>query len=301
MSARAILPVLLLLSFICYCRGQLQVGFYADTCPDAEATVRSVVTDAFNSDVNTASGLLRLHFHDCIVDGCDGSVLINQPDGQQENRAFGHQGLRGFNVIDQAKAQLEATCPGSSPAPTLSPSPPGTPSPSNGPRYEVPTGRKDGLVSAISDFRAKGLSEKDLVLLSAAHTIGTTACFFMGNRLFNFRNSGGPDPSINPPFLQKLQQACPAGGDINRRIMIDAGSHLRFDTQIYANIRAGFAVLQSDAALYSHAATRPIVDSYLRSPAAFPGDFAAAIVKLGTVGVLTGSQGEIRNVCSSFN
>lgn len=123
----------------------------------------------------------------------------------------------------------------------------------------------------------------------------------MGERLFNFRNSGGPDPSISPPFLQKLRESCPAGGDINRRIMIDAGSHLKFDTQIFANIRAGFAVLQSDAALYSNAATRPIVDSYLRSPEAFPGDFAAAMVKLGTVGVLTGSQGEIRNVCSSFN
>lgn len=43
--------------------------------------------------------------------GCDGSILIeNGP--QSERHAFGHQGVRGFEVIERAKAQLEGSCPG---------------------------------------------------------------------------------------------------------------------------------------------------------------------------------------------
>lgn len=43
--------------------------------------------------------------------GCDGSILIdNGPNA--ERRAFGHQGVGGFEVIEQAKAQLESVCPG---------------------------------------------------------------------------------------------------------------------------------------------------------------------------------------------
>ena len=45
------------------------------------------------------------------VQGCDGSILIeNGPEA--EKRAFAHQGVRGFEVIERAKAQLEASCPG---------------------------------------------------------------------------------------------------------------------------------------------------------------------------------------------
>ena len=43
--------------------------------------------------------------------GYDGSILIeNGPNA--ERHAFSHQGVGGFEVIDQAKAQLEATCLG---------------------------------------------------------------------------------------------------------------------------------------------------------------------------------------------
>ncbi|CAA2969561.1 peroxidase 13 [Olea europaea subsp. europaea] len=70
-----------------------------------------------------------------------------------------------------------------------------------GPVYEVETGRRDGRISNSalandmpevndsidilrSKFRSKGFSENELVLLTAgAHTIGTTACFFMLERL----------------------------------------------------------------------------------------------------------------------
>lgn len=64
----AILLVLMLTLLIGICEGQLRIGFYAETCPDAESIVRAVVQDAILSDANVAAILLRLHFHDCFVE-----------------------------------------------------------------------------------------------------------------------------------------------------------------------------------------------------------------------------------------
>lgn len=44
--------------------------------------------------------------------GCDGSILIDTGSSADERTAFGHQGVRGFDLIENAKARLEAACPG---------------------------------------------------------------------------------------------------------------------------------------------------------------------------------------------
>lgn len=88
----------------------LHVGFYKATCPKAEVIVRSTVGSHFNSNPSIAPALLNLHFHDCFVRGCDASILI---DGRTaEKMAEPNLGLRGYNVIEDAKSQLEAECPG---------------------------------------------------------------------------------------------------------------------------------------------------------------------------------------------
>ncbi|CAA2990537.1 peroxidase N1-like, partial [Olea europaea subsp. europaea] len=68
------------------------------------------VKSRFNLNPTITSGLLRMHFHDCFVQGCDGSILING-DGT-EKMAGPNRLLRGYEVIDDAKTQLEAACPG---------------------------------------------------------------------------------------------------------------------------------------------------------------------------------------------
>ncbi|XVF45733.1 hypothetical protein PTKIN_Ptkin02bG0230200 [Pterospermum kingtungense] len=318
-----LLVLVLSVSLIGISQGQLKVGFYSDTCPDAESIVSGVVRDAAQSNSNIPPVLLRLHFHDCFVEGCDGSILIeNGPNA--ERHAFSHQGVGGFEVVDQAKAQLEATCPGVvSCADIVALAARDAIALANGPSYDVPTGRRDGRVSDVSladnmpdvsdsihqlkaKFLQKGLTEKDLVLLSAAHTIGTTACFFMTKRLYNFSPGGGSDPSINPLLLPELQSTCPENGDVNVRLAMDRGSEQTFDKQILDNIRNGFAVLESDAKLYEDVTTRGVVDSYfgLLSPIlgpSFEADFVESIVKMGQLGVKTGSKGEIRRVCTAFN
>ena len=76
---------------------------------------------------------------------------------------------------------------------------------SKGPFWEVPLGRRDGTVSIDTEsldalppptgniteltqlFAAVNLDIKDLVVLSAAHTIGTSHCFSFSDRLYNFK------------------------------------------------------------------------------------------------------------------
>ncbi|XP_027339235.1 peroxidase 43 [Abrus precatorius] len=317
--------LVLLFSFVMgSSKGQLQVGFYSNTCPQVESIVHAVVRDAVLSDHNMAAVLLRLHFHDCFVEGCDGSILIDNGP-QSEKHAFGHQGVRGFDVIERAKAKLEASCPGVvSCADIVALAARDSVVMANGPGYQVPTGRRDGLVSNVSfagdmpdvsnsiqllkvKFLNKGLTVKDLVLLSAAHTIGTTACFFMTKRLYNFFPAGGgSDPAISPNFLPQLKAKCPQNGDVNTRLAIDEGSEKKFDISILKNIREGFAVLESDARLNDDIVTKSIIDSYF-SPfgpffgPSFEADFVESVVKMGQLGVKTGFLGNIRRVCSAFN
>ncbi|KAJ0743904.1 putative peroxidase [Helianthus annuus] len=169
---------------------RLKIGFYNKTCPDAESIVGGFVRDAAEFDPRVPAFLLRLHFHDCFVQGCDGSILIdNGPISEKE--APGHQGLQGFNVIEDAKAQLEFVCPGVvSCADIVAIAARDAVAFSFGPIYKVETGRRDGFVSnkaladKMPDFRdsiqllkrkffEKGLNDKDLVVLS-----GTLLFFF---------------------------------------------------------------------------------------------------------------------------
>ena len=104
--------ILLFLGFVATSvHGQgTRVGFYSYTCPNAENIVKSTVENHFQSNPRIAPGLLRTFFHDCFVQGCDGSVLIDTTGS--EKRAIQNVNTPGYEVIDDAKGQLEAACPG---------------------------------------------------------------------------------------------------------------------------------------------------------------------------------------------
>ncbi|KAJ4752328.1 Peroxidase [Rhynchospora pubera] len=128
----------------------LQKGFYSKTCPKVEDIVKSSVQKAFNNDVTVAPGLLRLHFHDCFVQGCDASVLISGTS--TERTAFANANLRGFEVIDDAKTQLETSCPGVvSCADIVALAARDAVGLTGGPSWSVELGRRDGTVSSASD------------------------------------------------------------------------------------------------------------------------------------------------------
>jgi peroxidase len=93
----------------------LKLHFYGHACPQMEAIVGSLVAKAHAEDPRMAASLLRMHFHDCFVQGCDASVLLDA-DGSgrfvTEKRSNPNKdSLRGFEVIDEIKAALEHACP----------------------------------------------------------------------------------------------------------------------------------------------------------------------------------------------
>ncbi|XP_057742294.1 peroxidase 25-like isoform X2 [Arachis stenosperma] len=173
--------VMFMMMTLAVVQAQLRTGFYSSSCPSAEAIIRSTVESHFNKDPTIAPGLLRLHFHDCFVQGCDGSILI--ADSSAERNAVQNIGLRGFEVIDDAKSQIEATCPGVvSCADILALAARDAVHLSGGPSWLVPTGRRDGRISSSNQasnmpspldpvsvqkqkFSAKGLDVHDLVTL----------------------------------------------------------------------------------------------------------------------------------------
>ncbi|XP_051148462.1 peroxidase 25-like [Andrographis paniculata] len=308
--------------------GQQEVGlktnFYSSSCPKVESIVRSTVEARFDKDPTIAAALLRLHFHDCFVHGCDASILIDSPSS--ERKALPNLGLRGFDVVEDAKAQLEAdgACPGVvSCADILALAARDAVDLSGGPSWGVPCGRRDGRVSFSSDasglpgpadsvavqrlkFAAKGLDDHDLVTLVGAHTIGQTDCLFFRYRLYNFTATGNADPSIRQPFLVQLQSTCPKDGPASQRVALDTGSQLKFDAGFFKNVRDGNGILESDQRLWGDESTRRVVNNYAGSIRGLLGlrfnfEFPKAMVKMSSIEVKTGTQGEIRKTCSKFN
>lgn len=299
-----------------------RVGFYSRTCPRVESIVRSTVESHFRSDPTVAPGLLRMHFHDCFVNGCDASILI---DGSNtEKTAVPNLQLKGFDVIDDVKSKLEAECPGIvSCADILALAARDSVVLTRGLTWTVPTGRRDGTVSLASDtanlpgftdsvdvqkqkFTDKGLNTQDLVVLVGGHTIGTAGCAVIVNRLFNFNGTvGASDPSISPSFLPTLKALCPQNGNPGKRVALDTGSVSRFDTSFFTNLRDGKGVIQSDQVLWTDASTRTIAQRFLGIRGilglTFNVEFGRSMIKMSNIGVKTGTQGEIRRVCTAIN
>ncbi|KAL0009222.1 hypothetical protein SO802_010724 [Lithocarpus litseifolius] len=94
----------------------LKYDFYHETCPQEESIIRTSVARIYSDHSNVSAALLRLFFHDCFVEGCDASVLLDDSNGDKnhsiERQAIPNQTLRGFDKIDSIKEELEKACPG---------------------------------------------------------------------------------------------------------------------------------------------------------------------------------------------
>lgn len=139
-----------------------------------------------------------------------------------------------------------------------------------------------------------------------AHTIGQTDCRFFQYRLYNYTSTGNSDPSINQAVLTQLQTLCPKNGNGLTKVALDKDSRTNFDVSFFKNVRDGNAVLESDQRLLGDDATRSIVQNYAGNfrglfGVRFNFDFPKAMIKMGSIGVKTDSNGEIRKICSKFN
>ncbi|KAM3229919.1 hypothetical protein ACQJBY_060619 [Aegilops geniculata] len=303
-------------------RGQLTDDFYDDSCPKLESIVQARVAAAMKAELRMGASLLRLHFHDCFVNGCDGSILL---DGAESEKlaAPNLNSVRGYEVIDAIKADLEKACPGLvSCADVVALAAKYGVLLSGGPDYDVLLGRRDGLVAnqtlannnlpspfdnitvIIQRFKDVGLNTTDVVILSGAHTIGRSRCVLFSGRLANFSAANSVDPTMDPALASSLQQLC-RGGDGNQTAALDAGSADAFDNHYFKNLLAKKGLLSSDQGLVSSpdgaAATRALVQAYSYNSQRFLCDFGDAMVRMGNIAPLTGSAGQIRKKCSAVN
>lgn len=315
MASKALVSVLLLhLALFSVFSGSaeaqgLRVGFYNATCPDAETIVYNEMSGIIKNAPSLAAALLRLHFHDCFVRGCDASILL---DGDEtEKTAIPNFSARGFGVIDRVKAKLEQTCPGTvSCADILALVARDVVTLTKGPSWPVPTGRRDGRVSLATEtsqlpppsgmnisnltdnFACKGLSAKDLVVLSGAHTLGISHCSSFSNRLES-------DDTLDPAYAAKLRAKCKTSRTF---VEMDPGSRNTFDTSYFKQVTKRRGLFTSDAVLLQDPQTRAYVQRYASGCSSeFFKDFGDSMVRMSSIGVLTGTEGEIRKLCFARN
>ncbi|OAY56555.1 lignin-forming anionic peroxidase [Manihot esculenta] len=311
-----VLTIVLMVLSCLPCQAQLSSNFYDDTCPNALSTIRTVIRSAVSRERRMAASLVRLQFHDCFVQGCDGSILLDDtPSMAGEKFARNNnQSVRGFEVIDDAKAEVESICPGVvSCADIVAIAARDASVAVGGPSWTVKLGRRDStsasraeanrnlpgfsdsLESLISSFEGKGLSERDLVALSGSHTIGQASCLTFRDRIYDNASD------IDAGFASTRRRQCPATGGDRNLAPLDLVTPNSFDNNYFKNLLQKKGLLQSDQVLFSGGSTDSIVDEYSRSPSAFNSDFASAMVKMGDIDPKTGSQGEIRRLCNVVN
>ncbi|KAF8686205.1 hypothetical protein HU200_043586 [Digitaria exilis] len=218
--------VLSLCVVLAFLTGQSAAGrYYADKVQDK---VRKEVEKAIAYNPSVGPALVRLVFHDCWVNGCDGSVLLDKTptDGTNtEKKAVNNIGLAGFEVIDTIKQKVggDASCAdilvfaGRDAADILS-----------GGKifYTLTGGRKDGVSSSAAaadatlpsstfDFNQlqnnfgaanHGFTVEELVVLSGAHSIGVAHLSSYQDRL-----AGADVTPIDSDYQAALVKVTPPG------------------------------------------------------------------------------------------
>ncbi|XP_068635455.1 peroxidase 31-like isoform X2 [Aristolochia californica] len=296
---------------------ELSISFYDKSCPGMEDKISHVIREKMTEGQSiTAPATLRLFFHDCFVQGCDGSVLISSTEGNKAERdADINLSLAGdsLDAVLRAKKILEEMCPGVvSCADILAVL--ARDSTMNGPSWSVLKGRRDSrtsiaflaaaelptssanLTQLINQFASKGLTSLDLVALSGAHTAGSAHCIEVVERLRR------RDPTMDPDFRASLLASCPLSLRDNEVVVTFDDTPFVFDNLFFKKLKERKALLTSDQTLLSgddH--IREAVFRYAENETLFFQEFAAAMQKIGSVGVLTGAQGEVRKDCIKIN
>ncbi|GFY90991.1 peroxidase superfamily protein [Actinidia rufa] len=197
-----------------------------------------------------AASLIRLHFHDCFVQGCDASILLDEAatTTSERNAAPNRDSARGYEVIEAAKSEVEKICPGVvSCADVLAVAARDASFAVGGPSWTVKLGRKDSTTAnralaesdlpgfqsslevLISQFANKGLSARDMVALSGSHTIGQARCLTFSNRIY----SNGSN--IDAGFASTRKRTCPASGNGNLA-PLDLVTPNSFDSNYFKNL-----------------------------------------------------------------
>ncbi|CAN1853022.1 Peroxidase 11 [Linum perenne] len=304
---------------------ELTQDYYFKTCPSVFEVVRKEMECAVLSDPRNAAKVIRLHFHDCFVQGCDGSILLDDTLMLKGEKSAipNANSVKGFEIIDNIKNKVESDCPGVvSCADILAIAARDATILVGGPDWEMYLGRKDsrtagydlaglnlplptdGLLSIISKFIYQGLSVTDMVALSGSHTIGMARCQSYRERIHGDYEVTSDQSLASESHLKDLKATCPAaGGEDDTVSPIDYETPNLFDNSYFRILLRGEGLLNSDQELYSSILglqTKQLVIEYAHDLVGFFHQFAESMVKLGNI-TNDVDDGEVRRSCRFVN
>ncbi|XP_060190871.1 suberization-associated anionic peroxidase 2-like [Lycium barbarum] len=268
--------------------------------------IRAVVREHITTNRRFGAFVIRLFFHDCFLNGCDGGILLNIPGGELTSPPNANS-IKGFAVILRATQRIKEQCPSAavSCADILAIVARDSVNLLGGPLYQVGFIRRDARTPAtaqaalnqlpapfdnaavqINKFKAKGFEIRHMVALVGAHSIGFARCAILCN-----------GTNVNPRRRATLGCTCPNINDIKP---LDLSPRV-FDKVYYDKLIKGQRLLFWDQVLMGTTSTANIVRSNSNNPTQFLIDFSAAMKKLGNLPPVTSVPLEIRDVCGKVN
>ncbi|KAL5862550.1 hypothetical protein ACOSQ3_000064 [Xanthoceras sorbifolium] len=262
-----------------------------------------------------------------IYQGCDGSLLLDSFGGMVSEKlaALNVNSLRGFDVIDKIKYNLEEACPYTvSCADILALAARDAVVLRGGPTWKVFLGRRDSLKASfdganifipspnssletlIASFQQQDLDIVDLVTLSGSHTMGKARCLSFRQRVYEISNGEYNHDKYKRyrTFQRILRSICPESGRDDELAPLDYVTPARFDNQYFINLVQGNGLLHSDNVLFNEDHEGEIMKkvwAYASDEELFFTSYVNSIIKMGNIRVLTGIEGEIRKNCRFVN
>ncbi|KAK4419175.1 Peroxidase 21 [Sesamum alatum] len=300
-------------------KSELQLNYYAKSCPRAEAIIKEQVTALYHKHGNTAVSWIRNLFHDCIVKSCDASLLLDTVNGIESEKASSRSfGMRNFKYINTIKDALEKECPMTvSCADIVSLSARDGAVLLGGPYIEMKTGRRDSkeshaalvdssipnhndtISSVLSTFQSVGIDTQGAVALLGAHSVGRVHCINIVHRLYPT-----VDPTLDPAYAEYLKGRCPSPYPDPNAVEYsrnDRETTMVLDNFYYKNILRHKGLLLVDQQLVSDPRTYPFVEKMAADNGYFHDQFSRALLILSENNPLTGDEGEIRKDCRFVN
>ncbi|KAF9589012.1 hypothetical protein IFM89_018251 [Coptis chinensis] len=275
----------------------LVMNFYKDSCPQAEEIIREQVKLLYKRHKNTAFSWLRNIFHDCAVESCDASLLLDSTrrdlSEKETDRSFG---LRNFRYLDTIKEAVERECPDVvSCADILVLSGRDGIVALGGPYIPIKTGRRDGRRSR-ADILEKYLPDHNE---SVSVVLERTHCVKLVHRLYP-----EVDPALHPDHVEHMLKKCPNEIPDPKAVQYvrnDRGTPMILDNNYYRNILDNKGLLQVDHDLANDKRTKSYVKKMAKNQDYWAQEFSRGITILSENNPLTGTEGEIRKQCNVVN